>query len=254
MGEVEIDLSDPAQCQFGAYTFIERLGAGGMGVVYRARQDSLQRDVAIKLLNVSLGDDAPALARFRFEARSAAALNHPNIVQILEIGQEQGIAFIAMQLVRGQTLRERIATQRPPPKEAANLVLRLCEAVGYAHKLHLLHLDLKPSNVLIDERGEPLVADFGLARRMDQKGQAEAQKVSGTPAYMAPEQVLIKQFRLSAQTGIYALGAILYELLCGVSPHGHGPTDEMLQRALAGKIPTRTRSTHPFPGISRRSA
>ncbi|MBS0463005.1 MAG: serine/threonine protein kinase, partial [Proteobacteria bacterium] len=173
---------------------------------------------------------------FRFEAKAAAALNHPNIVQILEIGQEQGIVFIAMQLVRGPTLAEQIGGERLPPAQAVALLLKLCEAVGYAHKLRLLHLDLKPSNVLIDERGEPLVADFGLARRMDDTGQVEAQEVSGTPAYMAPEQVLIKQFHLSAATDIYALGAILYEMLCGDSPHGRGAPAEVMQRALPGQI------------------
>ncbi|MBS0574992.1 MAG: serine/threonine protein kinase [Proteobacteria bacterium] len=237
LGEVEIDLTDAEQCRIGAYTLVERIGGGGMGVVYRAHQQSLERDVAIKLLNLRLGDDENALARFRFEARSAAALNHPNIVQVLEIGQQQGIAYIAMQLVRGQSLAERIVSERFAPKPAVELMLRLCDAVGYAHRLHLLHLDLKPANILIDERGEPLVADFGLARRMDDHGQVQAQEVSGTPAYMAPEQVLIKQYRLSAATDIYALGAILYEMLCGVPPHGRGNPAEVMQRALAGQIP-----------------
>jgi hypothetical protein len=103
--------------------------------------------------------------------------------------------------------------------------------------LHLLHLDLKPANVLIDERGEPLVADFGLARRMNAQGEVQAQEVSGTPAYMAPEQLLIKEFRLSVGTDIYALGAILYEMLCGISPHGRGNPADVMQRALAGQIP-----------------
>ena len=231
----DIDLDDPSQARFGAYTLVEPIGRGGAGLVFRARQESLDRDVAIKLLNVRLVDEA-IRARFSFEARSAAALNHPNIVQILEIGEQSGIGYIAMQLVRGPSLAEAIAQTQPSLERSVEWMLKLCDAVSYAHGLKLLHLDLKPANVLIDERGEPLVADFGLARRMDASGEVQAQEVSGTPAYMAPEQVLIKEFRLGVATDIYALGAILYELLCGRSPHGRGTTAEVLQRALAGQI------------------
>jgi hypothetical protein len=205
--------------------------------VYRAHQASLERDVAIKLLHHSSADDEQAIARFRFEATAAAALNHPNIVQVLEIGREQGLTYIAMQLVRGRTLAEHLRERRFAGEEAVALMLGLCDAVGYAHRLGLLHLDLKPANVIIDERGDPLVADFGLARRMNAQGQVEAQEVSGTPGYMAPEQVLVKEFRLSVATDIYALGAILYEMLSGEPPHGRGATADVMQRALAGRIP-----------------
>ena len=247
LADVDIDLSDPEQCKFGAYTLVERIGAGGMGLVYRAHQISLERDIAIKLLNLQFSADSDALARFRFEAKSAAALNHPNIVQILEIGDVEGVAFIAMQLVRGETLAERIQRQRMDVPSTIALMLKLCDAVGYAHRLQLLHLDLKPSNVLINERGEPLVADFGLARHMNAQGQVQAQEVSGTPGYMAPEQVLIKEFRLSVGTDIYALGAILYELLCGQSPHGRGESADVIQRALAGQIASPRKSNPSVP-------
>ena len=236
LDDIEIDLNDPEHCQFGAYVLIERIGGGGMGVVYRAHQPSLERDVAIKLLKLQHADDE-ALARFQFEAKSAAALNHPSIVQILEIGQKRGIAYIAMQLVRGNTLDDCIRKKRFTPREAVAMLLNICDAVGYAHRLGLLHLDLKPANVLIDERGEPLVADFGLARRMDANGEVEAQEVSGTPGYMAPEQVLITECRLSVATDIYALGAILYEMLCGISPHGRGEASAVMRRVREGEIP-----------------
>jgi serine/threonine protein kinase len=237
LADVDIDLSDPEKSRFGAYTLVERIGAGGMGLVFRAHQHSLERDVAIKILNMHLTEEGEALARFRFEAKSAAALNHPNIVQVLEVGQVDGVAFIAMQLIRGETLEQRIQRQRLSPAAAVALMLKLCDAVGYAHRLQLLHLDLKPANVLIDERGEPMVADFGLARHMNSQGEVEAQEVSGSPGYMAPEQVLIKEFRLSVATDIYALGAILYELLCGQPPHGRGAAYDVMQRALAGGVP-----------------
>ncbi len=244
LADVDIDLSDPEKSRFGAYTLAERIGAGGMGLVFRAHQHSLERDVAIKILNMNLADDCEALARFRFEAKSAAALNHPNIVQILEVGEVDGVAFIAMQLVRGETLEQRVQRERPSHAAAVALMLQLCDAVGYAHRLELLHLDLKPANVLIDERGEPMVADFGLARHMNSRGEVEAQEVSGSPGYMAPEQVLIKDLRLSVATDIYAIGAILYELLSSHPPHGRGAADDVMQRALAGQIP-RPRSLVP---------
>ncbi|MBL8881368.1 MAG: serine/threonine protein kinase, partial [Phycisphaerales bacterium] len=126
--------------------------------------------------------------------------------------------------------------QRPPRAEMLPLLIKVGEAVDYAHRLGLLHLDLKPANILIDARGEPLVADFGLARHMDAEGAVKAQEVSGTPAYMAPEQILIEQYRLTVATDIYALGALLYRCLSGVSPHGEGAAADLIRRALAGQI------------------
>ena len=230
-----LNLNDPAQREFGDYELLEEIGRGGMGVVYRARQRSLDRDVAIKFISAGLADSVN-VARFLSEARAAARLMHPNIVPVHEVGSIDGVHYFSMPMVKGRTLADLLGARALPAADIVGLLLKLCDAVGYAHRLGLLHLDLKPANVLIDERGEPLVSDFGLARHMDERGEVQAQEVSGTPAFMAPEQILIKQYRLTPATDVYALGAILYRALAGVSPHGEGKPDELTQRAVAGRV------------------
>jgi len=230
-----LDFSDPEQRRFGDYELLAELGRGGMGVVYRARQLSLDRIVALKFIAAGLSD-AHQIARFVGEARMAARLVHPNIVPVFEVGSVDDIHYFSMPLIEGVSLEQRLQQEPLATPELLRLLLRVCEAVDYAHRLGLLHLDLKPANVLIDERGEPLIADFGLARHMDANGAVEAQEVSGTPSFMAPEQILIKQYRLTAATDLYALGALLYRCLSGHSPHGEGGSDELIRRALAGRI------------------
>ncbi|WP_170113370.1 serine/threonine-protein kinase [Ahniella affigens] len=230
------DLSDPTQADFGAYQLLELIGQGGMGLVYRALQKSLNREVALKLLGPTALSLAGSRERFLTEARHAATLNHPNILPVLEVGSHAGIDFLSMPLARGETLAHRCRLGALAPKEALQLMIPITEAIDYAHRLGLLHLDLKPANILIDEHGQPLVADFGLARPMDERGQVLAQEVSGTPGFMAPEQVLIKEFRLSRSTDVYALGAILYRLVSGRSAHGSGDARTIMQRVLAGNV------------------
>jgi len=230
-----LDFADPAQSRFGDYELLAELGRGGMGVVYRARQLSLDRIVALKFIAAGLSD-THQVTRFVGEARAAARLVHPNIVPVYEVGSVDEIHYFSMPLIEGLSLEQRLQQGPMATPELLRLLLRVCEAVDYAHRLGLLHLDLKPSNVLIDERGEPLIADFGLARHMDENGAVLAQEVSGTPAFMAPEQILIKQYRLTAATDLYALGALLYRCLTGQSPHGEGGSDELIRRALAGRI------------------
>jgi hypothetical protein len=217
--EMKIDLADPQQRRFGDYELLERIGHGGMGVVYRARQHGLERDVAVKLLAAGPWASDEFVARFRREARNAARMQHPNIVEIYEFGHRDGLNYFSMRLVEGPSLAQRLAANGPmPEREAAKCARLLAEAMDYAHRLDVLHLDLKPANVLIGRAGEPLIADFGLARRIDAGGAGGQEEISGTPSYMAPEQAQHASHPLSASTDIYGLGAVLYEMLTARPP------------------------------------
>jgi WD40 repeat protein len=228
-----LDLTDPEQRDFGDFELVEQLGQGGMGVVYRARQKSLDREVAVKLLAAGPWASADFIERFRREAQSAARMTHPNIVPIFEIGQFEEMNFFAMRLVRGPSLAAVLARSGPlDPPAAARLLRTIAEALDYAHRLGVLHLDLKPGNVLIDDEGEPQVADFGLARRIDETLAAETEEISGTPSYMAPEQAQLRRHTLSPATDIYGLGAILYECLTGRPPFLAATVQETLRRVV----------------------
>ena len=222
---LEIDLSDPEQRAFGDYELIDIAGRGGMGVVYRARQRELDREVALKLLSAGNWASDEFIDSFRREAQNAARLQHPNIVVVHEMGEHGGLIYYAMQLVRGRSLSQRIDHDGPmPPREAARMLRAVAEAVDYAHRLGVLHLDLKPGNILINEAGEPLVADFGLARRLEQADNSDI--IAGTPSYMAPEQARTDGPALSPATDVWALGAVLYEMLTGHTPfEGEKPAD-----------------------------
>jgi WD40 repeat protein len=235
---LELDLSDPEQCDFGDYVLIEQLGQGGMGVVYRAHQHSLDREVALKLLSAGPWASPDFIARFRREAQSAARLQHPNIVPIYEIGQHAELNFFAMALIRGESLAQRIERDGAlPAREAARLVRVIAEALDYAHRLGILHLDLKPANVLVDEHGEPQVADFGLAKRLDESLASDSDEVSGTPSYMAPEQAMARSQRIGVATDIYGLGAILYELMTGRPPFLGATPRQTLEDVVTREVP-----------------
>lgn len=246
---LDLDLSDPQQREFGDYELVERLGAGGMGVVYRARQRSLDREVAVKLLSAGPWAAGDSVERFRREAQAAARLQHPNIVAIHEIGSHDELDYFSMALVRGPSLAHLLARDGPmAPRDAARLVRTIADALHYAHRLGVLHLDLKPGNVLIDEAGEPLVADFGLSRRIDGAPPVDPGEVSGTPSYMAPEQIEPGRHGLGVATDIYGLGAVLYELLTGEPPF-HAPTPgQTLVLARDGRLrrPRRYRPDLPL--------
>src|SRR4051812_21697462 len=205
---------------FGRYRIDTRLGAGGMGAVYLAHDSILDRPVAIKIPRLA-GDRAAAAARFVCEAQAAAALQHPHICPIYDVGQVDGTHFLSMAFVRGEPLSARVGPGRfLEPDEAARIVRTVAGAMQYAHDQGVIHRDLKPANILLDERGEPIVMDFGLARRQAALGpQLTIQgELLGTPAYMPPEQAAGDVDRMGPASDVYSLGVVLYELLTGRQP------------------------------------
>lgn len=204
---------------FGEYELLAELGRGGMGIVYQARQPRLDRITAIKMLRPGAAANSAETVRFRQEAISAARLDHPHVVPVYEVGEAEGRPYFSMQYVAGTTLAERLATGPMPAREAAAILLPICEAVHAAHVQGVLHRDLKPSNILIDQDGRPLVTDFGLAKRIeDDSSLTHTGAILGTPTYMAPEQAAGSRGRIGPTSDVYSLGAILYQMLTGRPP------------------------------------
>lgn len=224
----------------GDYELLDEIARGGMGVVYRARQASLSRVVAVKMILVGNLADESAVRRFRQEAAAAAGLDHPHIVPIYEVGEHDGQHYFSMGYVPGSSLAERLKQGPLPAHEAAELVLSIAAAVQYAHEQGVIHRDLKPANILLDEQGRPRVTDFGLAKvtSQDQSLTRTGQAV-GTPGYMPPEQVQNEPIGPTAD--VYALGAILYALVTGRPPfQAATPLDTMLQVISAEPASPRT--------------
>jgi hypothetical protein len=201
------------------YEMGELLGRGGMGLVFKARQKSLKREVALKIVVSGAHAGAVERARFRTEAEAVARLQHPGIVQIYEVGEQAGCPYLALEFVSGGNLAEKLEGTPMPPRRAAQLLLDLARAVQHAHERGIIHRDLKPANVLLTEAGVAKIADFGLAKLLDvEQGQTHSGAVLGSPSYMAPEQAEGRVRAIGPATDVYALGAILYELLTGRPP------------------------------------
>jgi serine/threonine-protein kinase len=203
------------------YEMLGELGHGGMGVVFKARQIKAGRLVALKMVLAGSHVGPDELARFRKEATAAAGLTHPGIVQIYEVGEQDGLPFFSLEFCPGGSLKQKLGGTPLPPREAAGLVAALAEAMQEAHRQGIVHRDLKPANVLLTADGRPKVADFGLAKQLSEPGLTASGAIVGTPSYMAPEQAVTDQGRrepVGPAADVYALGAVLYECLTGRPP------------------------------------
>ena len=202
-----------------------------MGVVYKARHRGLKRLVALKMIRGGSQARADHLSRFRVEAEAVARLRHPNIIQIYDIGEAAGLPFVALELLDGGGLDDRLAGTPQPANQAAELMVTLARAVHVAHQAGIVHRDLKPTNVLYTSDGVPKITDFGLAKRIDSDdGQTESGQIMGSPSYMAPEQARGDSRNVGPPADVYALGAILYEMLTGRPPFkGETPMETVRQ-------------------------
>ncbi len=225
----------------GSYELLEVIGRGGMGTVYRAQHTATGAERALKM--ISAGELASPNARRRFlqEAGAAAALQHPGIVTIQEVGAQDGMPFFVMDYVPGRTLAESVREKPMPPHAAAACMAKVASAIQHAHESGVLHRDLKPSNILLDHLGEPRVADFGLARHVNAESSLTgSQQILGSPAYMSPEQAAGGTKNVTAATDVYALGAVLYHLLTGRAPfHGDSPHAVLRQVSDDEPVPPR---------------
>jgi serine/threonine protein kinase len=194
--------------EFGDYELLEEVGRGGQGVVYRAHQKSLNRTVALKVIGLGYWAPEAHVKRFRREAEAAASLDHSGIVPIYEVGERDGSCYFSMKFVEGGQLDEVVKREPMSIQRAVELIAKVARTVHYAHEHGILHRDIKPGNILLDVEGEPLLADFGLARLVEAESTVtRTREVMGTPSYMAPEQAVANNADVSSATDVYSLGA-----------------------------------------------
>jgi tRNA A-37 threonylcarbamoyl transferase component Bud32 len=230
---------------FGDYEILKELGRGGMGVVYKARQVSLNRPVALKMIKAGVLADDAELRRFQNEAEAVALLDHAGRVPVYEVGEHDGQKYFSMKLVEGGNLAEQLASFQDNPRAAVALMIEAAEAVQHANLRGILHRDLKPANILIDAKGHPHITDFGLAKRMESDVEMTASgAIMGTPAYMSPEQADGRRGATTLATDVYGLGAIFYALLTGKAPFGGASVIDTLDAVRS----------HPPEPPSKRSA
>jgi serine/threonine protein kinase len=242
----------PLPARFAEYELLGEIARGGMGVVYKARQLGLNRTVALKMILPDHLRADTAVRRFYREARAAAALDHPNIVPIYEVGEHQGYHFYTMAFIDGHCLKGLIRTNGlPTPQQAASILLAVAEGVGFAHDHGIIHRDLKPENVLLDGRGRVRVADFGLAKQTaSDPSLTRAGQVMGTPSYMAPEQAEGLDDKVGPCSDVYGLGGILYFLLTGHAPfEGHSATQVLRQVFMGAPVPPHQYNSQVCPQL-----
>src|SRR5262245_34279186 len=219
--------------ELGDYELLEEVGRGGQGVVFRARQKTLNRTVALKVISLGQWASKAHIKRFRLEAEAAVKLEHPGIVPIHEVGERDGSCYFSMKFVEGGQLDE-VAKRKPMPiRDAVELIAKVARTVHYAHEHGILHRDIKPGNILLDAKGKPHLTDFGLARLVESESSVtQTLDVLGTPSYMAPEQAMGNNAAISRVTDVYGLGAVLYQLLTGQPPFAGGATFETIKLLL----------------------
>jgi serine/threonine protein kinase len=219
--------------ELGDYELLEEVGRGGQGVVFRARQKSLNRTVALKVISLGQWASKAHLKRFRLEAEAAARLEHPGIVPIHEVGERDGSCYFSMKFVEGGQLDEVVRRTPMSIRHAVELIAKVARTVHYAHEHGILHRDIKPGNILLDQEGEPHLTDFGLARLVESESSiTQTLDVLGTPSYMAPEQAVGNNSAITGATDVYGLGAVLYQLLTGQPPFAGGATYETIKLLL----------------------
>jgi serine/threonine protein kinase/Tfp pilus assembly protein PilF len=223
----------PTLMDFGDYELVEQIGRGGQGVVFRARQKSLNRIVALKVISLGQWASKAHLKRFRLEAEAAARLEHPGIVPIHEVGERDGQCYFSMKFIEGGQLDEVVKQTPMSIRQAVELIAKVARTVHYAHEHGILHRDIKPGNILLDQKGEPHLTDFGLARLVESESTVtRTMEVLGTPSYMAPEQAVGNNAAVGSVTDVYGLGAVLYQLLTAQPPFAGGTTYETIKLLL----------------------